>query len=413
MKVDYLFTTFPTLSETFYQREIRALAAHGVQLNIHSLWGGEASFESIPVKRFNKWRLLTLPFWIGYWLVRRPGVMLSLLPRLFGSLPGSWLNAQENLLGLGFALTHAHELSDSRAGLHAAWATAPGTAAQLIGALHGRPFTLGAHAYDVFRDGGDWWLEHKLRAAAMVVTSTEVTAGTLLARGADPAKLNVIRRGLSEFPPMKPTRSSRDPLRLLCVGRLIEKKGYEHQLRLYAHCKAAGLRFQAKIIGDGPLAMALRDELSTLELQDCVELLGALDEAETQRWYQWADAFVYTGVVAASGDQDGLPNVIPEAMRAGTPVVSTPVAGVPEAIENDVTGRLLGLDEPIQTGHGGQEDWADWLATLDQLARDDAYYDRLRNTARQWVEREFDASTNAARLLAAWEAVLGETRSDR
>lgn len=401
MKVDYLFTTFPTLSETFYQREIRALAAKGVELNIYSLWGGERVFESTPVHLFNKWRLVTLPFWTAYWLVLRPKIILALLPKLFGSRPGSGLNLLENLLGLGFALTHAHQLGDGGRGLHAAWATAPGTAAQLIGALRNRSFTLGAHAYDVFRDGGDWWLEEKIRQAAMVVTSTQTTATALRERGADPDTLQVIRRGLSNFPPMKPVRTTRAPLRLLCVGRLVEKKGYEHQLTLYARCKEARLDFEAKIVGDGPLRAALRAQLIALKLDDCIELLGELGEQETQTWFEWADAFVYTGVVAASGDQDGLPNVIPEAMRAGIPVVSTAVAGVPEAIHNEVSGRLLALDDTAQ-----------WLETLLRLANDDAYYNRFRNNARQWVETEFDAAANAGKLLAAWGAVLSSTKQN-
>ncbi|MGD1983661.1 MAG: glycosyltransferase [Chromatiaceae bacterium] len=395
MKVDYLFTTFPILSETFYQREIRALAGQGVDLSIYSLWGGGTVFEGAPINLFSKWRLLTLPFWIAYWLARRPKAVLGLLPRLFGSLPGSGLNLLENLLGLGFALTHAHQLSDRGRVLHAAWATAPGAAAQLIAALCNRPFTLGAHAYDVFRDGGDWWLEEKLRQAAMVVTSTEATATALRERGADPDKLQVIRRGLNVFPPMKAMRATRAPLRLLCVGRLIEKKGYEHQLTLYARCMEVGLNFEARIVGGGPLANILRAQLLELKLEDYVELLGVLGEEETAELYRWADVFIYTGVVADSGDQDGLPNVIPEAMCAGLPVVSTAVAGVPEAIENEVSGRLLPL-----------EDIAQWIEALRRLATDDEYYARLRKEARRWVEMEFDASANAAKLVAAWDDVM-------
>ena len=109
MKVDYLFTTFPELSETFYQREIRALVRLGVEVRIFSLWGGDAQFEDIPVRRFPKWRLCTLPWWIPYWVCRRPSAAVALLGRLFGSLPPTPLNLLENLLGLGFAVIHARE----------------------------------------------------------------------------------------------------------------------------------------------------------------------------------------------------------------------------------------------------------------------------------------------------------------
>jgi glycosyltransferase involved in cell wall biosynthesis len=156
-----------------------------------------------------------------------------------------------------------------------------------------------------------------------------------------------------------------------------------------------GLNFEARIVGGGPLANVLRAQLIELKLEGYVELLGVLGEDETAELYRWADVFIYTGVVADSGDQDGLPNVIPEAMCAGLPVVSTAVAGVPEAIENEVSGRLLPL-----------EDIAQWIEALRRLATDDEYYARLRKEARRWVEMEFDASANAAKLVAAWDDVM-------
>ena len=395
MKVDILFTTFPLLSETFYQREVRALRAQGADVAVYSLWGGEAEFDGQPVHLFSKWRLLLLPFWILYWLIRRPGPMLRLLARLFGSLPGSGLNVLETLLGLGFGLCHAHQFSDSTRVLHAAWATAPGTAAQLIAALNRRHFCQGAHAYDVFRDGGDWWLTAKLRAARLIVTSTESTGRELVRRGAEPDKVQVIRRGLADFPPLSPPRGAREPLRLLTVGRLIEKKGYFKQFQIYEALLQAGVSFEARIVGEGPLMEALENERLARGLQGHVELLGALPHHETMTWFAWADVFIYTGEVAASGDRDGLPNVVPEAMLNGLPVVSTPVAGVPEAVVDRETGVLLDSDSP-----------SIWVEELERLRVDDNWYNHLREGGRGWVESEFDAARNAGKLLAAWQQTL-------
>ena len=125
LRVDYVFTTFPTLSETFYQREVNALRALGVELRVYSLWGGESSFEGLEVVQFPKWKLVTIPFWIGYWLVLKPRPMLGLLRRLLGGFPPALINLAENLLGVGFALIHARQLGERSGILHAAWATGP------------------------------------------------------------------------------------------------------------------------------------------------------------------------------------------------------------------------------------------------------------------------------------------------
>ncbi|MGB5452156.1 MAG: glycosyltransferase [Sedimenticolaceae bacterium] len=397
MRIDYLFTTFPTLSETFYQREVRALFELGELPNLYSLWGGEDTFERHPVHLFSKWTLLGLFWWLPYWFGRKPAVMAKTLGRLIGSGQPAWLNFGETMLGLGFAVTHAHRFrhaGDKPAIIHAAWATGPGTAAQLIAALTDRKFCQGAHAYDIFRDGGDWWLDSKLVDAEAVITSSNAGREALLARGAREASTHLIRRGLSSLPALSTPRSPRRPLRILSVGRLVEKKGFRRQLEIYHALSAAGVAFEARIIGGGPLRRSLQAAVHKLGLSASVTLKGAQSQEETARNFQWADVFLFTGVVAQSGDRDGLPNVIPEAMAAGVPVISTPVGGVPEALEHRVSGLMLDL-----------ADTGEWVSALQRLSEDDGYYESLRRTARTWVEREFNAKRNAEKLLKVWRGI--------
>ena len=399
VQIDYLFTTFPNLSETFYQREIRALHQLGESPVLYSLWGGEPTFDGHHVEQFRKCTLLSLVWWIPYWLALRPRVMFRLVGRLLGTPPPALLNLAETLLGLGFALTHAHRFrrnDPERQVIHAAWATAPGTAAQLIAALTGRRFCLGAHAYDVFRNGGDWWLDSKLADAKAIVTSTESTRAALLQRGASETSTYLIRRGLNELAPLKPLRTERSPLRLLSVGRLIEKKGYFAQLKLYRALVDSGLQFEARVIGGGPLLAELTAAIDEFDLGGHVTLVGPLAFAQTTNQYAWADVFVFMGIVANSGDRDGLPNVVPEAMAAGLPVVSTPVGGVPEAIEHTRSGLLLDVNDTNA-----------WMEALTRLSHDDDHYCDLRGNARGWVEREFDATRNASKLLEVWRSVSG------
>ena len=104
---------------------------------------------------------------------------------------------------------------------------------------------------------------------------------------------------------------------------------------------------------------------------------------------------VHSGVIAASGDRDGLPNVIPEAMSIGTLVVTSPIAATTEAIENEVTG-LVALVESEQA----------WLDALQRLAEDDGLAETLRTNARAWTEENFDAHKNANQLREHFERVI-------
>jgi hypothetical protein len=155
--IAYFFTTFPKNTETFLQREIIGMRAHGANLRIYSLWGGGGSFRGLPVASFNKWRLLTLFWLIPYESWRRPDVLKQLLRGLFTRPAPSWLNFWENMLGAGFACVHLREFRRNPPALiHAAWGGAPATAAWLMWRVDGHRFTAAAHAYDIYEHGGDW-----------------------------------------------------------------------------------------------------------------------------------------------------------------------------------------------------------------------------------------------------------------
>lgn len=392
--IAYLFTTFPKPTETFLQREVAALRAQGARLRLYSLWGGGGSFRGLPVERFNKWRLLTLLWLIPYEAWRRPGVLKQLLRGLISRRPPSWLNFWENMLGAGFACIYARSFRrDPPALVHAAWAGGPATAAWLLWRMDGHPYSAAAHAYDIFEHGGDWWLKEKLDPAAFIHTSTAMARRTLVGLGLPEAKIHCIRRGLERLPPLKRLRSSRSPLRLLAVARLVEKKGLDQQLRIYAALRAAGVPFAARIAGEGPLRADLERLAGSLGVAGDVTFTGHLPQHEIWNQLGWADALLHTGVIAPSGDRDGLPNVIPEAMAAGVLVVTSPAAATTEAVTDGQTGLVA----PVEIAQA-------WVAALRRLAEDDALAERLRAGGRSWVEENFDAHRNAARLLARFQA---------
>ena len=246
-----------------------------------------------------------------------------------------------------------------------------------------------AHAYDLYENGGDWFLHEKIGLARFVRTSTRMAATTLRQRGVPSAKVVVIRRGLDVLPPFKPLRRGRAPLRVVCVARLVEKKGLERQIELYAAARNAGIALEVRIYGSGPQHPRLKAQLRALELGGIVELMGHRPIKEIFAALAWADVLAHTGIIARSGDRDGLPNVIPEAMAAGVVVLTSPIAATTEAITNESTGMVAAVNDTTA-----------WTDAWRRLATDDTLCERLRAGARSWVEGNFDVHLNAARLLA-------------
>jgi colanic acid/amylovoran biosynthesis glycosyltransferase len=392
-----LFTTFPKTSETFLQRDVAALQARGLDLKLYSLWGGGGTFNGLPVVAFNKWRLVAVFLWIIPWqCIRRPRLMRDLFEGVFTRRAPSWLNFWENMLGAGFAGSFEPTMrKDPPALVHGAWAGAPATAGWILWRMHGWPYSVGAHAYDIYEHGGDWWLLEKLRHARFIHTSTEMGRRELTDRGVPSGKIICIRRGLDRFPAFKPLRSRRQPMRVICIARLVEKKGLDHQLHIYAALKQAGVAFEARIVGEGPLRGTLENLAAQLKLTDEMKFMGQLAQAEVWAQLAWADVLLHTGVIAPSGDRDGLPNVIPEAMAAGVLVVTSPVSATTEAISQERTGLVADVDLPLA-----------WIVALRRLGEDDALAERLRGGARRWVEENYDANRNTGRLVECFEKAM-------
>lgn len=392
-----LFTTFPKTSETFLQRDVAALLAQGLNLRLYSLWGGGGKFQGMPVRSFSKWKLVPLfLFTIPWQCVRRPRLVRDLFEGVFTRAAPSWLNFWENMLGAGFAGCFHRELQkDPPALVHGAWAGAPATAGWVLWRMFGWPYSTGAHAYDIYEHGGDWWLLEKLRHARFIHTSTEAARRELVERAVPAEKIRVIRRGLDTFPAFKLLRVLRRPLRLIAIARLVPKKGLEYQLGIYAALKEAGVAFEARIVGDGPLQASLEARAADLDLAAQVKFLGRLEQAGVWEQLAWADVLLHTGVVAPSGDRDGLPNVIPEAMAAGVLVVTSPVSATTEAVQQERTGLVCDVDLPLA-----------WQVALQRLATDDALAARLRAAARRWVEENYDAHRNTVRLAACFTEAM-------
>lgn len=402
--VAYVFTTFPKLSERFLQRELEGLAQHtSLPIEIHSMFGGRGdSFERFPILHFRKRDWLALPFHLLRELLREPEAFLQMALMNNASPPRSVINAAEHYLGLAYAVVRAAEFRRRPPEcIHAVWATGPASAALFLSLLNETPFSMGCHAYDLFRNGGDALLSEKIKAARFIHTTTEQARDELIRRGAPASKIQLIRRSSprpiaasgKERPPVAQLVKAKrlkpaTPIRILSVGRLIEKKGFFDLITILHHLECNGLPYKARIIGEGPLRERLQARVDTLGLSARVELAGQLPFSEVEREYrEHADVLFFTGQVAPSGDRDGLPNVIIEAMAAGIPVFASAAGGVAEAIQPGTTGELLDPKQPSQ-----------WLTALRRLQTDSEYCDQLRKNAHNWVHEHCDPQRNALAL---------------
>lgn len=410
MKVAYFVMRYPWRSQTFIAREMRSVCGHGVAVEVHPIWDWrlrppaappEDGAAGLKLVRVSPWRILlgAAPALWREWrrdrgeLFRRGWAMLRQhRPRTFEG----WLHT---LWGALFALVRADEFRrrGEVAHFHAAWATAPATAAWTLGALTGRPWSFGAHAYDLHRSGGDPLLTAKLRAAAFVHTST-LSNVTFLETHFPGRRAPVVlaRRGLEKLGlrglprPRRALEPHAGP-HVLSVGRLVEKKGHLHQIAACQELRRRGQPFRLRIVGDGPLRPDLERAIRAAELDDCVELAGALEPFEVGRAYDWAHIFWHTGVVDREGDRDGLPNVIPEAFAHALPVISSAVGGAGEAVFHEKTGLIVEPTDPRALADA-----------IERLTHDGALRQWLGAAGRAWVEENFLAEKNTARLAEAF-----------
>lgn len=389
-KVAFLYATFPRPTETFVRRELRALAGFSFYPDIYSLWRGESSWEGRKVNKFRKSKLTLLFLWLPYWFFKKPRECREVLNYLWCNPCYSFQNWCETFLGLGYALVEARNFKKRGYQLiHGVWATMPATAAYTISKLECIEFSMGAHAYDVFRHGGDWLLPMKLQSARFVRTSSESTARRLYQMNVTPSDVKLIKRSLSKghsrahFHLVDPSKLS-----LLSVGRMVEKKGYFHMLQIADLLKKSGVPFSLKIIGDGPLLRDLILERDRLDLRETVYFTGSLKQKVVRMLYLENDIFLFTGIVDSRGDRDGIPNVVPEALDSGMLVLASDRAGAPEAFIDGKSGFSL-----------CPKDSDSWIKILKDFWKSPEKYHDIRQNAQIAVRENFDSILNGNKLL--------------
>jgi len=262
--------------------------------------------------------------------------------------------------------------------------------------LTGIPYSFTAHAKDIYVKTSPELLRDEAQAAEAVVTCTEYNRRYMSAQigPAGARKLHCIYHGLDLSPFKFSCRRAlaSEPMVILSVARLVEKKGLRDLIAAADILRQRDRRFQVEIVGDGPLRQSLEAQVRRLALDDRVKFSGPLPHDELCRVYQRASLFALPCVVAADGDRDGIPNVLLEAMASGIPVVSTPVSGIPEVINSESEGLLVPPNNP-----------ASLAEALDRLLHSAELRERLALAARAKIEACFSIEKNSAQLVSLFQ----------
>lgn len=308
----------------------------------------------------------------------------------------------------GQALVLAHELQGRVSWLYAHFLHTPASVARYAAALLDIPWSVSAHAKDVWTIP-EWEKREKLHSCQWLVTCTRVNAEHLETLGPSDSRVHLVYHGLdfqTFSSPGPRAGEARDdsaagepktrPIEILSVGRMVEKKGYDDLLAALARLPAS-LDWRFRHIGGGPLAERLKAQVVALDLEQRVEWLGARPQPDILSALRSADVFVLASRIAGGGDRDGLPNVLMEACSQALPCVATRVSAIPELIEHDVTGLLV---EPRDV-----EGLAD---ALTKLISDAGLRQRLGEAGYRCVRSEFSHEVGLAELSALLRPACNE-----
>ena len=209
-------------------------------------------------------------------------------------------------------------------------------------------YSFTAHANDIFAPRPfAIGLDKLIGSASAVVTESDYSAALLRSQfPLNSKKILRIYNGIDVSRFQQPSFDASIPL-IISVGRLVEKKGFADLIEACCRLKERGLSFRCEIIGEGPLEDSLRAQIAKSELESLVRLVGPQTQDKIARRLSTATVFCLPCVVEQGGGMDNLPTVIAEAMASGLPVVSTPIAGVPEMVADNVSGFLVPPGDPV------------------------------------------------------------------
>lgn len=393
MRLAYLYSRYPVLSQTFCDTEMLELERRGVELVIASMYPPKTPVRHEYLARLRApvhyapekpalERLVRNAKRAGRW----PETLIAQHERKYGPDYKAALRARNALF---FVELFEHE---GIRHFHVHFANRAAHTALFVKAISGIPFSVTAHGQDFMTDLGNEELLREICATAeFVAAETDYSRDLLAARvPASAEKIFRVYNGidLNKFSRATESSLSSGPIRLLSVGRLVAFKGFNVLIDACARLRRDGIDFTCEIIGDGPQREELQRRVAQNDLGEKVLFSGEQSQDYVLKSLTACGVFVLAAMTDDRGASDVFPTVIAEAMTSGKPVVSTTVAGIPELVAQNETGLLV----PPQ-------DVPALAAAIAQLISDHALRATFGRAGRSRIEKQFTIDNTIEPLL--------------
>lgn len=368
---------YPRLSETFIAQEILALQQAGLKIEIVSL-RHPTDDRKHPINAQIEAPVNYLPEYIrdeGCRVLKSFGKVIA-RPKFWQALKllagDYWRDRTANRLRrFGQAVVLAAELPLHTRWIYAHFIHTPGSVARYAATIRGLPFSLSAHAKDIWTIP-EWEIREKLCAARWTVCCTKAYRQRL-SEVSPTAEVALLYHGvdLKRYPPPQDRKHHSGRFHIVCVARAVEKKGLDTLVAALERLPE-GLDWQFTHVGGGPDLDKLKTMASNAKLNGRIDWLGPRDHSDVMEVLGQGDLFCLPARLGSDGDRDGLPNVLMEAFSQALPVVTTDVGGIGELVD-DSCGIIVPSSDPKALSQA-----------LTELARDP---DRRRSMGRAGYAR--------------------------
>jgi len=398
LRVAFVLKGYPRLSEAFIAQEIAALERRGLgilivslrrptELRVHAIHAGIRAAVTYLPEYLLREPLRVVRGWLKSRRLQNYKKVFKLWLRDLARDP-----TPNRIRRFGQALVLAAELPGDVERLHAHFLHTPASVTRYAALLLGLPWSGSAHAKDIWTTP-EWEKREKLASCEWLVTCTKVNRDHLAAL-APAGRVELVYHGIdfARFPRnsssrgMKDGTDARDPVIILSVARLVEKKGAGVLLEALARLPK-DLNWKFVHAGGGPLKGKLERRARALGIAPRIEWRGPLTQDKLLEEYRKADLFALASRIARDGDRDGLPNVLAEAQSQGLACVATRVSAIPELVREGVTGVLVDENHPAALARA-----------LEALIADPARRRALGAAGQACVHGEFALDANLGHL---------------
>jgi colanic acid/amylovoran biosynthesis glycosyltransferase len=401
-KIAYILAKYPCSSESFVQREIAQLQKQGFKIFVFATdW--DFTHDSSNKKVRTYYRPAVISF-AAVWsiiciTVRHPVSILKIIVSFFQLLficPSDALTLLGNVHTICFFARTVEKEKISH--IHAYFLSWPACIALGLSKLTRVPFSIAAHARDIFVESGACGLKVQLAKYVTCCSRQGINhlKGHIDVKYYDKLFLNYHSVEINGHDYSSSYGKKNNSFELIvAVGRLVSKKGFDYLLKAFAKIVSKRPNVVLIIAGDGPKRWDLEVIMNELGLENNVHLAGWVKHSTSLKLIEQAKALIVPSVVDNDGDRDGIPNVILEAFSVGTPVIASSLPGISEAVSDERTGLLV---EPANTEQ--------LAVAIERLLSNDTLAVYLINNARAVVKENFDIEKNCQKLAQLFEKVI-------